>query len=306
MAAGRIHPRPPRAYDITRRNEMPRHEDLDDRLDALLDGHGAVVSHEMAPLLEAAAALRAGVAPLRLDPATARRHLREALAGPGASPSPRSHASHASQPSHARATGPLAPDATGDPALDPTTSRASRSQHLQRSRRSERSRAEGSPRRPLRRLATLALASVLLLVPLVLLAGGALPGNPLYQVKLATEQVQVTALAWSPPRVADLRTQLAGTRLDELERLATSGQVDQLPAAIGALDGAVGAAQQAASNAGIQDPRTRALLDQRLSALQNQRIAQLSALLERLPAATPTAARVRIQDAVRHSLAQPR
>ena len=38
---------------------MPRHEDLDDRLDALLDGHEALVTREMAPLLEAAAALRA-------------------------------------------------------------------------------------------------------------------------------------------------------------------------------------------------------------------------------------------------------
>jgi hypothetical protein len=266
---------------------MPRHEDLDDRLDALLDGHEAVVRHEMAPLLEAAAALRASVAPLRLDPATARRHLREALAGPGASPSPRSHAQHA------RAARPPGSNATAGPALqpDPAPSRASRHRSL---------------RPPLRRLAALAVAAVLVLVPLVLVAGGALPGSPLYQVKLATEQVRVTALAWSPPRVAGLRTQLAGTRLDELERLAASGQYQQLPAAIGALDGAVRAAEQAAGDAGGHDPGTRALLGQRLATLQSERVAQLSALLERLPAATPTAARVRVQDAARHSLDQQR
>ncbi|HEX9343961.1 MAG TPA: DUF5667 domain-containing protein [Actinomycetota bacterium] len=270
---------------------MPRHEDLDDRLDALLDGHEAVVSHEMAPLLDAAAALRASVAPLRLDPATARRHLREALAGPGASPSR----------SHARAAAPLGPDPALGPALDTKTSRVSRTRHS-RSRPASRR----SSRRPLRRLATLALAAALVLVPLVLFAGGALPGNPLYQVKLATEQIHLTTVAWSPPRVADLRTQLAGTRLDELEGLVASGQLDQVPAAIGALDGAVNAAEQSTDDAGVHDPRTRALLDQRLSSLQNQRVAQLSALLKRLPAATPTAARVRIQDAVRRSLDQRR
>ena len=259
---------------------MPRHEDLDDRLDALLDGHEeTVVSYEMAPLLAAASALRASVAPLRLDPATARRHLREALAG--SLPS-------ASRPSRF----PEAHPATASP----TASRASRV--------SGSEARTHSPQRSLRRLATLALAAALVLVPLVMFAGGALPGNPLYQVKLATEQVHLTALSWSPPRAADLHTKIANARLDELEQLVASGQLDQIPQAIGALDSAVSQAEHAASAPNLNDPSTHSALKQRLGTLQTERVAQLSALLQRLPAATPTAARVRIQDAVRHSLDQ--
>ncbi|HIE17624.1 MAG TPA: hypothetical protein EYP71_05460, partial [Dehalococcoidia bacterium] len=73
-----------------------------------------------------------------------------------------------------------------------------------------------------------AMALVAMLV--ILLTGGgtvaasadALPGQPLYAVKLATEQVRL-ALAFSESQKAEIYTQLALTRAEEIEAMAREG-----------------------------------------------------------------------------------
>ena len=59
----------------------PKPNKLHDELDALLDGRPVELTDELAPLVEAADALRAELAALQLDPAVADRHLERALQG---------------------------------------------------------------------------------------------------------------------------------------------------------------------------------------------------------------------------------
>jgi Domain of unknown function (DUF5667) len=59
----------------------PRPNKLHDELDALLDGRPVELTDELAPLVEAADALRAELAALQLDPAVADRHLERVLQG---------------------------------------------------------------------------------------------------------------------------------------------------------------------------------------------------------------------------------
>jgi hypothetical protein len=59
----------------------PTPNKLHDELDALLDGRPVELTDELAPLVEAADALRAELAALQLDPAVADRHLERALQG---------------------------------------------------------------------------------------------------------------------------------------------------------------------------------------------------------------------------------
>jgi hypothetical protein len=59
----------------------PKPNKLHDELDALLDGRPVELTDELAPLVEAADALRAEVAALQLDPAVADRHLERVLQG---------------------------------------------------------------------------------------------------------------------------------------------------------------------------------------------------------------------------------
>ena len=61
----------------------PRPDKLHDELDALLDGRPVELTGELAPLAEAAGALRAGLAALELDPEVADRHLERVLEGSG-------------------------------------------------------------------------------------------------------------------------------------------------------------------------------------------------------------------------------
>jgi hypothetical protein len=60
----------------------PKPNKLHDELDALLDGRPVELTDELAPLVEAADALRAELAALQLDPAVADRHLERVLQGP--------------------------------------------------------------------------------------------------------------------------------------------------------------------------------------------------------------------------------
>ena len=64
---------------------MPRPgpENVHDELDALLDGRPVELTGELAPLAEAAGALRSGLAALELDPEVADRHLERVLEGSG-------------------------------------------------------------------------------------------------------------------------------------------------------------------------------------------------------------------------------
>jgi hypothetical protein len=59
----------------------PKPNKLHDELDALLDGRPVELTDELAPLMEAADALRAELAALQLDPAVADRHLERVLRG---------------------------------------------------------------------------------------------------------------------------------------------------------------------------------------------------------------------------------
>jgi hypothetical protein len=62
----------------------PKPNKLHDELDALLDGGPVELTDELAPLVEAADALRAELAAYRLDPAVADRHLERVLDGSAA------------------------------------------------------------------------------------------------------------------------------------------------------------------------------------------------------------------------------
>jgi hypothetical protein len=59
----------------------PKPNKLHDELDALLDGRPVELTDELAPLVEAADALRAELAALQMDPAVADRHLERVLQG---------------------------------------------------------------------------------------------------------------------------------------------------------------------------------------------------------------------------------
>src|SRR5918994_6308370 len=60
---------------------MPRPNELHDELDALLDGRPVELTHDLAPLVEAADVLRAELAAYQLDPEVADRHLERVLEG---------------------------------------------------------------------------------------------------------------------------------------------------------------------------------------------------------------------------------
>ena len=96
-----------------------------------------------------------------------------------------------------------------------------------------------------RRVAAVALAAALTVLPATMASASALPGQALYPVKLAVEQLRVTAVSWSSTWEADERIRIANTRLDELDRLIQLRAADRIPAAIGRLYQAYVDAQQA-------------------------------------------------------------
>src|SRR5829696_9333658 len=100
-----------------------------------------------------------------------------------------------------------------------------------------------------RRVAAVALAAALTVVPATMASASALPGQALYPVKLAVEQLQVTAVSWSSPREADERIRIANTRLNELDRLIQLQAADRILPAIVRLHQAYVDAQQAVHEA---------------------------------------------------------
>jgi hypothetical protein len=96
-----------------------------------------------------------------------------------------------------------------------------------------------------RRVAAVALAAALVLVPATAASASALPGQALYPVKLAVEQLRVAAVQWSPTLEAQERARLAAKRLEELDELVKRRMFEQVPSAIRRLDKAVVAANAA-------------------------------------------------------------
>jgi hypothetical protein len=83
-----------------------------------------------------------------------------------------------------------------------------------------------------RRVAAVALAAALTVVPATMASASALPGQVLYPVKLAVEQLRVTAVSWSSSREANERIKIADSRLDELDRLVQLNAAERIPPAI--------------------------------------------------------------------------
>jgi Domain of unknown function (DUF5667) len=101
-----------------------------------------------------------------------------------------------------------------------------------------------------RQVAAVALAAALTVLPAALASAAALPGQALYPVKLAVEQLQLTAVSWSSTWEADQRIKITNHRLDELHRLIQLHAADRIPAAVGRLNQAYVDAQQAVAEAG--------------------------------------------------------
>ncbi len=85
---------------------------------------------------------------------------------------------------------------------------------------------------PVHRLAAVAAVLAITLIGggtgTVLAATGAVPGDPLYVVKRATERTQL-ALAFTDAREASLREQFLGRRVDELEHVTEAGRQQFVP-----------------------------------------------------------------------------
>src|SRR5207249_3105990 len=80
-----------------------------------------------------------------------------------------------------------------------------------------------------RRVAAVALAAALTVLPATVVSASALPGQALYPVKLAVEQVRVGAVIWSSTREADERIKITGNRLYELNWLIQLNAADRIP-----------------------------------------------------------------------------
>lgn len=245
---------------------MGRPLSLDDELDALLDAppgeSGRHVSAELAPLVAVATAIRTELATVVPDPGVARRQISHAIGTSRLAPIQFPGNGHG-------------PRIGTDVPFEPQALRARRPE----------------PSRLRRRVAAAALAAALLLIPITILSGRSLPGQPLYPVKLSVEDVRLAALAWSPGGTARERLRIADARLDELSQLADGGRLDRVPDAILSLRAAVDSAAQAVDQASIQevDPNRAAALRQSLNEVQNRQIIGLTTVAQRLPRASPAA-----------------
>src|SRR5215212_2013861 len=99
-------------------------------------------------------------------------------------------------------------------------------------------------------VAAVTLAAALTVVPVTMASAAALPGQALYPVKLAVEQLRVTAVSWSSTWEADERIKITANRLDELNRLIQLNAAGRIPAAIDRFQQASVDAQQAVAEAG--------------------------------------------------------
>jgi Domain of unknown function (DUF5667) len=156
-----------------------------------------------------------------------------------------------------------------------------------------------------RRLVVAALAAALTVFPAAAASaasGGSLPGQSLYPVKLAVEQLRVASVAWSSTREAGVRTGIAGTRLVELDGLVHIGDTERIPPAIRALDKAVAAAEDACMEAMTEDGTSKQVEEvaKKLVAVQSQSVTKVATIVARLPS-LPAATRQAITVAIAQS-----
>jgi hypothetical protein len=84
--------------------------------------------------------------------------------------------------------------------------------------------------------ASLALSLVLSTGGVVAAASNSMPDSPLYQIKLATEQIQLM-LTTSPEGKMELNAKLVDRRIDEIVSMAAAGNVELIESTIRRLDG---------------------------------------------------------------------
>jgi hypothetical protein len=152
-----------------------------------------------------------------------------------------------------------------------------------------------------RRMAAVVLAAALVLAPATMASAAALPGQAMYPLKLAIEQLRLASVQWSPAREAGQRIRIADERLEELDQIVDLGMDAQVPDAVRAVDRAVMAATRAVQEAWMDGADVTKVAGD-LQAVKQQQRAQLTTLLQRLPT-TPPSIRRAIVSAVQQSKA---
>src|ERR687898_1650821 len=138
-----------------------------------------------------------------------------------------------------------------------------------------------------RRMAAVVLAAALVLAPATMASAAALPGQAMYPLKLAIEQLRLASVQWSPAREAGQRIRIADERLEELDQVVELGMVTQVPDAVQAVDRAVMAATRAVQEAWMDGADVSAVAGE-LEAVKQEQQAQLTTLLQRLPTTPPS------------------
>src|SRR5215211_250210 len=152
-----------------------------------------------------------------------------------------------------------------------------------------------------RRMAAVVLAAALVLAPATMASAAALPGQAMYPLKLAIEQLRLASVQWSPAREAGQRISIADERLEELDQIVNLGMVTQVPVAVRAVDRAVMAATRAVQEARMDGADITKVAGE-LQAVKQEQQAQLATLFQRLPT-TPASIRRAIATAVQQSKA---
>ncbi|SRR6266508_2282541 len=252
---------------------MGRSWNLDDELDTLLDasrtGSRAERCGELAPLVEVAAALRAELSAMEIDPGVARQHLTRAIGAPRLAQA---------------GPAPVAPSLNGLYGPGPRVGTEIPAQPVAQPVTRLRSRVR-------RRVTVTALAAALALIPATMMSASSLPGHPLFPLKRPVEQVRLAALAWSPSGTAREHLRIADVRSAELAGLVEHGAVGRVPGAVLALQSAVDAAGQAVDQAslGEADSGRGVALRQDLAEVTNHQILQLASVSHRIPSTSPAA-----------------
>jgi hypothetical protein len=152
-----------------------------------------------------------------------------------------------------------------------------------------------------RRMAAVVVAAALVLAPATMASAAALPGQAMYPLKLAIEQLRLASVQWSPTREADERIRIADERLEELDQIVEQGMINQISVAVRAVDRAVMAATRAVQEARM-DGADVTKVASKLQAVKQEQQAQLATLFQRLPT-TPASNRRAIVTAVQQSKA---
>ena len=152
-----------------------------------------------------------------------------------------------------------------------------------------------------RRMAAAVLAAALILAPATMASAAALPGQAMYPLKLAIEQLRLASAQWSPAREAGERIRIAGERLEELDQIVNLGIVTQVSVAVRAVDRAVMVATRAVQEAEMEGADVTKVAGE-LQAVKQEQRDQLATLFQRLPT-TPASIRKAIATAVQQSKA---